>query len=138
MLSTKNREDSQQNISYSPSLSQSKSNKINYFTESNYDNINSHDMSINSLEIADGLKELLIKYGFTLEELLTMPTSDLAEFLGIDLYIAKIICTAQGNHLTAVIVFRILRRDLTVTSSGKNECRNKNRRKEYSYDMLYL
>jgi hypothetical protein len=51
-------------------------------------------MRINSLEIADGLKELLIKYGFTLEELLTMPASDLAEFLGIDLYIAKIICTA--------------------------------------------
>ena len=94
MLSTKNREDSQQNTSYSPSLSQNRSNKINYFTESNNDNINSHDMSINSLEIADGLKELLIKYGFTLEELLTMPTSDLAEFRGIDLYIAKIICTA--------------------------------------------
>ena len=94
MLSTKNREDSQQNISYSPSLSQSKSNKTNYFTETNYDHINSHSMSINSLEIADGLKKLLIKYGFTLEELLTMPASDLAEFLGIDLYIAKIICTA--------------------------------------------
>jgi hypothetical protein len=45
-------------------------------------------------EIADGLKELLIKYGFTLEELLTMPTSDLAEFLGIDRHIAKIIFTA--------------------------------------------
>ena len=74
--------------------SQNRSNKINYFTESNNDHINSHDMGINSLEIADGLKELLIKYGFTLEELLTMPTSDLAEFLGIDLYIAKIICTA--------------------------------------------
>ena len=74
--------------------SQSKSNKINYFTESNNDHINSHSMSINSLEIADGLKELLIKYGFTLEELLTMPTSDLAEFLGIDIYIANIICTA--------------------------------------------
>jgi hypothetical protein len=51
------------------------------------------NVSINSIDIADGLKELLIKYGFTLEELLTMPTSDLAEFLGIDLYIAKIICT---------------------------------------------
>ena len=94
MLSTENREDSQRNISYSPSLSQSKSNKTNYFTESNNDHINSHSMSINSLEIADGLKELLIKYGFTLEELLTMPTSDLAEFLGIDIYIANIICTA--------------------------------------------
>ena len=93
MLSTKNREDSQQNISYSLSLSQSKSNNTNYFTETNYDHINSHSMSINSLEIADGLKELLIKYGFKLEEL-TMPSSDLAEFLGIDLYIAKIICTA--------------------------------------------
>jgi hypothetical protein len=79
---------------HSPSLSQSKSNKTNYFTENNNHHINSHSMSINSLEIADGLKELLIKYGFTLEELLTTPTSDLAEYLGIDLYIAKIICTA--------------------------------------------
>jgi hypothetical protein len=48
-------------------------------------------------EIADGLKELLIKYGFTLEELLTMPTSDLAEFLGIDLHIAKIILAARKS-----------------------------------------
>ena len=47
-----------------------------------------------SLDIADGLKELLIKYRFTLKELLSIPASELAEFLGTDLYVAKIICGA--------------------------------------------
>jgi hypothetical protein len=49
------------------------------------------DSTINSLDIADGLKELLNKYGFTLNELLNMPSSELAEFLGIDKYVAQII-----------------------------------------------
>ena len=52
------------------------------------------DIAINSLDIADELKELLIKYGFTLEALSNMPSSELAESLGIDQYIAKIICSA--------------------------------------------
>jgi|SRR5919109_1578718 hypothetical protein len=72
-----------------------KANKTNYFTEnSNNDYIYPNNIIINSLDIADGLKELLIKYGFTLEELSSMSFSKLAEFLGIDLYVAKIICTA--------------------------------------------
>jgi hypothetical protein len=54
------------------------------------------DSTINSLDIADGLKELLNKYGFTLNELLNMPSSELAEFLGIDKYVAQIIgCAAR-------------------------------------------
>ena len=52
------------------------------------------DSTINSLDIADGLKELLNKYGFTLNELLNMPSSELAEFLGIDKYVAQIIGSA--------------------------------------------
>lgn len=52
--------------------------------------------AINSLDIADGLKELLNKYGFTLNELLNMPSSELAEFIGIDKYVAQII----GNAAT--------------------------------------
>jgi hypothetical protein len=54
----------------------------------------SDNIAINSLEIADGLKELLTKYDFTLNELLIIPSSELAEFLGIDMYIAQIIGSA--------------------------------------------
>ena len=44
------------------------------------------------LEIADGLKELLMDYGFTRRRILKIQSSDLASMLGIDDYIAKIIC----------------------------------------------
>jgi hypothetical protein len=54
----------------------------------------SNNIAINSLEIADGLKELLTKYDFTLNELLSIPTTELAELLGIDRYIAQIIGSA--------------------------------------------
>ena len=54
----------------------------------------SDNIAINSLEIADGLKELLTKYHFTLNELLSIPSTELAEFLGIDRYIAQIIGSA--------------------------------------------
>jgi hypothetical protein len=91
MLLTYNREDSQDELLYSSSLSNSKKRKTDYFTKNGNDRIN-HE--IIALDIADGLKELLIKYGFTLKELLSISTSELAEFLGIDLYVAKIICDA--------------------------------------------
>ena len=98
MLSAYDREDSSQNIlSYfsSSSLPHTEGNKTNYFTEnSNDDYISPNNIIINSLDLADSLKELLVKYRYTLEELSSMPFSKLAEFLGIDLYIARIICTA--------------------------------------------
>ena len=46
------------------------------------------------LEIADGLKQLLIDYGFTRRRILKLQSGDLASILGIDDYIAKIICNA--------------------------------------------
>jgi hypothetical protein len=46
--------------------------------------------AINSLDITDSLKELLNKYGFTLNELLNMPSSELARIFGIDKYVAQI------------------------------------------------
>jgi hypothetical protein len=46
------------------------------------------------LEIADGLKELLVDYGFTRRRILKIQSSDLASMLGIDDYIAKNICNA--------------------------------------------
>jgi hypothetical protein len=96
MLSTNNWEDSRQIISHF-SLP-SKKNRTYYFSESKNNRINTH---IKSLDIADGLKELLIKYGFTLEVLLNTSSSEIAEFLGIDQYVAEIICTAarkSSNH----------------------------------------
>ena len=53
---------------------------------------------INQLDIADGLKELLIN-SFTLESLLNASASDLAEVLGIDQYIAKIINDAVNKAI---------------------------------------
>jgi hypothetical protein len=47
--------------------------------------------SINQLDIADGLKELLIRYRFTLKLLLDTPVSGLAKILCIDNYVAGIV-----------------------------------------------
>jgi dsDNA-binding SOS-regulon protein len=93
MLSINDREDSRQISHFSLT---NKKNKTNYFTENNHTNTQN-----NSLDIADGLKELLIKNGFTLEVLLNTSSSEIAEFLGIDKYVAEIICTAakkSSNH----------------------------------------
>jgi hypothetical protein len=49
---------------------------------------------INKLEVANGLKQLLLSKDFTLNSLLNISASDLAEILGIDEYIAKIISSA--------------------------------------------
>ena len=76
--------------SYSDSFLQNqKSNNNN--NENNTYSYPNNVASINSLDIADGLKELLIKYGLTTEVLSSMPSSGLAEFLGIDKYIARLI-----------------------------------------------
>ena len=87
MLSINDREDSRQTSHFSLS----NKNKTNYFTENKNNHINTR---INSLDIADGLKELLIENGFALEVLLNASSSEIAEFLGIDKYVAEIICTA--------------------------------------------
>jgi hypothetical protein len=42
---------------------------------------------INQMEIADGLKELLISSGFTVKSLLNTSASDFAKILGIDEYV---------------------------------------------------
>jgi len=49
---------------------------------------------VNRLEIADGLKQLLLSKDFTFKSLLDVSALDLAEILGIDEYIAKIIIRA--------------------------------------------
>ena len=52
---------------------------------------------INRLEIANGLKEVLINKGFTLKSLLYTSTSDFAKILGIDEYIAKLLSDAVNK-----------------------------------------
>jgi hypothetical protein len=55
------------------------------------------DNVINHLDIAEGLKDILVRYGFNLESLLIMRPHDLAEILGIDEYVAKIIISAAHD-----------------------------------------
>lgn len=54
---------------------------------------------INQLDIAYGLKRLLISSGFTLKSLLNASTSDFALILGIDHYVAKIISDAVNKTI---------------------------------------
>ena len=49
---------------------------------------------INQLDIAEGLKDILLIHSFDLESLLIIRPHDLAEMLGIDEYTAKIIIGA--------------------------------------------
>jgi hypothetical protein len=93
---TLEKKDVEYTTSYFPSLLSKKKDKIN-----NNNNIYLNDVIINSLDIADGLKDLLTKYRFTLEELLTIPSSGLSEVLGIDEYIARMICNAAKHYVMA-------------------------------------
>jgi hypothetical protein len=54
---------------------------------------------INQLDIADGLKELLIGSVFTLRSLLNASTSDFAKILGIDEYVAKLVSDAVNKAI---------------------------------------
>lgn len=47
--------------------------------------------NINQIEIADGLKRSLMKHGFDLGTLLNTTPERIAEILGIELYVAKLI-----------------------------------------------
>lgn len=48
-------------------------------------------LDIRHLDIAEGLKELLIAHGITLELLLEMSSNELVEIFGFDQYVANII-----------------------------------------------
>lgn len=68
-----------------------------HFSSTDLQNIKEHLIAIdiiNQLDLADGLKELLIGNGFTLKSLLNMSTSELAEILAIDDYVAKLVSDA--------------------------------------------
>ena len=54
---------------------------------------------VNQLDIAEGLKELLINHGYTLDLLLGSKPADLAHTLGIDNDVAKMIIDATRRSL---------------------------------------
>jgi hypothetical protein len=59
--------------------------------------------SIHTLDLAVGLKELLLDKGFiTLDSLLKMPPADLASILGTDVYIARLIIMSAQRHAKIV------------------------------------
>jgi hypothetical protein len=62
-------------------------------------NSNSHNDGdiINHLDIAEGLKNMLVRHGFRLESLLNIRPDVLAEMFGIDEYVAKIVIRAAYN-----------------------------------------
>jgi hypothetical protein len=49
---------------------------------------------LKNLKIADGLKELLLEYGFTKQRIQKIQPENLAAILGIEEYVAKIIHNA--------------------------------------------
>ena len=51
-------------------------------------------LDIHTLEIADGLKDVLVYSDFTIESLLKHGPSKIASIMGIDLYVAEIIFNA--------------------------------------------
>jgi CheY-like chemotaxis protein len=78
-------------------LSSSAPDSLNNLTQSRaieaY-NGNEGDNIINHLDIAEGLKDALVRYGFKLDSLLIMQPNNLAEILEIDEYVAKLIISA--------------------------------------------
>src|SRR2546425_8008910 len=54
---------------------------------------------INQLDVPAGLKDLIINHGFTLDLLQSTQPSDLAEALGIDKDVAKLICDAARRAM---------------------------------------
>ena len=54
---------------------------------------------INQLDIPAGLKDLIINHGFTLDLLQSIQPTDLAEALGIDKDVAKLICDAARRAM---------------------------------------
>ena len=62
---------------------------------------------INHLDIAEGLKDILLIHSFDLESLLIIRPHHLAEMLGIDEYVAKIIIGGAHDYhrCTIPIIF---------------------------------
>jgi hypothetical protein len=59
--------------------------------------------AVDQLDIADGLKELLLAYGFRIELLKSMSSNEVADILGIDKYRAWIIINSVNPILDLAI-----------------------------------
>jgi hypothetical protein len=68
----------------------------NYPSDSTTDDNNSN--TINELDIADGLKHILISHGVTVEALLSISSTMIATKFGIDQYVANIIQKAAKYY----------------------------------------
>jgi hypothetical protein len=66
------------------------------------DDNNKRADDIKSLDIAEGLKDLLIVHGFAIELLLTISATELSNTLGIDEYVAKIICQSANRLVSGI------------------------------------
>jgi predicted membrane GTPase involved in stress response len=58
---------------------------------------------IMELDIADGLKKLLVDNGFTQHKIQKSQTGELASILGIEEYVAKIICNAARRKSLSLL-----------------------------------
>ena len=63
----------------------------------NETNNNSDSSSLNELDLAHGLIELLVENDFTVESLTDTSSSELSKTLGIDQEVATLICKAAKN-----------------------------------------
>ena len=79
-------------------LSRCAADSLHNLTESRtieaYDGNNNEDNVINHLDIAEGLKDILVRYDFKLDSLITIQPHILAETLRIDEYVANLIISA--------------------------------------------
>ena len=64
----------------------------------NETNNNSDSSSLNELDLAHGLIELLVENDFTAESLMDTSSSELSKTLGIDQEIAALICKAAAKN----------------------------------------
>ena len=78
---------------------------------------------VNQLDIADGLKGVLISSGFTLKSLLNASASDFA-ILGIDPYVAMLVSNAIKNYKTlAFFIVTCSNRSISRIASFKTTSR---------------
>jgi hypothetical protein len=62
--------------------------------------MNGRANDIMNMHLADGLKELLLKFSFTREEILTYSAGELASLLNVDEYVAILILNAAKSNFT--------------------------------------
>lgn len=69
--------------------------------------LSKNNIAVNQLDIADGLKELLITHNLlSLESILKLSSADLASILGIDQHVGEIISAAAKNYKSSVEIQR--------------------------------